>query len=79
MSDSNVHQTSPNEREDLEHTDTLTTDAGMNGTPGASQGDAPIGVRVERDPSNLGNDIPEAGDLTHPSPVNQPLGKMPGM
>jgi hypothetical protein len=77
--DDNTHLTDPNQREDLGHTDTVTPDAGLNGTPGTSQGDEPIGVRVERDPSNLGNDIPESGDLTHPSPVNQPLGKMPGM
>lgn len=77
--DDNTFGTDSNEREDLEHTDTVTPDAGLNGIPGTSKGDAPIGVRVDRDPSNLGNDIPEEGDLTHPSPVNQPLGKMPGM
>ena len=68
MGNDNVYQTDPNEREDLKHTDTVATEESE-----------PIGVRVQRDPSNLGNDIPEEGDLTHPAPVNQPLGKMPGM
>jgi hypothetical protein len=77
--DENTHVTEPNERTDLEHTDTVTPDGSLNGTPGTSAGEGAIGIRVDHDPSNLGNDIPEQGDLTHPAPVNQPLGKMPGM
>jgi hypothetical protein len=77
--DDNTFVTDPSERTDLEHTDTVTPDSGLNGTPGTSAGDEPIGVRVDHDPANLGNDIPEEGDLTHPAPMNQPLGKMPGM
>ncbi len=31
----------------------------------------PIGLRVGRDPSNLGDDVPSAGDVTHPDPVGE--------
>ncbi len=41
--------------------------------------DAPISNRVGQDPSNLGDDVPSEGDLVHPAPVNEPLGRMPGM
>jgi hypothetical protein len=79
MGNDNVHVTKPTDRDDLKHTDTIST-----GEPGETarrmdEEDAPIGIRVERDPSNLGNDIPEEGDMTHPAPINQPLGRMPGM
>jgi hypothetical protein len=52
--------------------------------PPAAQGDpaaedAPISNRTDRNPANLGDDIPEQGDLVHPAPVNAPVGKMPGM
>jgi hypothetical protein len=77
--DDNTHVTDPSERDDLEHTDKVFPDAGLNGTPGTSTGEGPIGERVAHDPANLGDDIPESGDLTHPSPINQPLGKAPGM
>ena len=49
--------------------------ARRSGTPART---GPIGVRVASDPSNLGDDIPESGDLTHPSPINEPLGKSAG-
>jgi hypothetical protein len=39
----------------------------------------PIADRTGRDPSNLGDDIPSAGDVVHPGPVNVPVGKTPGM
>jgi hypothetical protein len=77
--DENTHVTDPTEREDLKHTDTVTPEGGLNGTPGTSEGEGSIGARVDHDPSNLGNDIPDEGDLTHPAPINQPLGKAPGM
>ena len=77
--DENTHITDPNERRDLEHVDKVTPTGGLNGTPGTSSGEGPIGVRVDHDPSNLGNDIPEEGDLIHPAPINQPLGKAPSM
>src|SRR4051812_37295603 len=41
--------------------------------------DEPIASQVDRDPSNLGDDIPNEGDLVHPAPMNAPVGKMPGM
>ena len=41
--------------------------------------DAPIADRVGRDPSNLGDDIPDQGDVVHPAPMNAPVGKAPGM
>jgi hypothetical protein len=80
MTEENVHETQPSSRDDLKHTDTVSSATGPDGTEtGAGGEEGPIGVRVERDPSNLGNDIPEEGDLVHPSPINQPLGKAPGM
>jgi hypothetical protein len=85
MKDDNVYQPEPSNRDDLKHTDTVSTasDASIGDpeeqTARAASEDGPIGMRVDRDPSNLGNDIPEEGDLTHPAPVNQPLGKSPGM
>jgi hypothetical protein len=80
MEKSNVYETEPSNREDLKHTDTVSSTTGPDGNELPIDGtDGPIGVRVDRDPTNLGNDIPEEGDLVHPSPVNQPLGKMPGM
>ncbi len=41
--------------------------------------DGPIGARVGHDPSNLGDDVPDSGDLVHPAPMNDPVGKAPGM
>jgi hypothetical protein len=79
MANPNVHDTSPNEREDLEHTDTISTGGAEDTAKTLADEGAPIGMRVDHDPSNLGNDIPEEGDLTHPAPMNQPLGKAPGM
>jgi hypothetical protein len=38
-----------------------------------------IGGRVGHDPSNLGDDIPDQGDLVHPAPIDAPVGKTPGM
>jgi hypothetical protein len=29
----------------------------------------PIGLRIGRDPSNLGDDVPGEGDVTHPDPI----------
>jgi hypothetical protein len=94
MSDDNIYNTSPTQRDDLKHVDTVASgDTPLPGIGGG--GDAgPISTRVGRDPSNLGDEIPVAGDitvpsaedevpmgadLTHPSPINEPLGKAPGM
>lgn len=94
MSDNNVYETKPTQREDLKHVDTVAS--GDTPVPGAGAGGdtGPISTRVWRDPSNLGDEIPVAGDLTvpsaevesptgadltHPSPINEPLGKAPGM
>ena len=33
--------------------------------------DLPVGLRVGRDPSNLGDEIPAAGDVTSPDPVGE--------
>ena len=83
MSDDNVYEPKPTQRDDLKYVDTV-----------ASGDQGPISTRVGRDPANLGdeipvagdittpspdNEIPSGGDLTHPSPMNEPLGKAPGM
>ncbi len=34
--------------------------------------DAPVGLRVGRNPANLGDEVPEAGDLVFPTPQPQP-------
>ena len=47
------------------------------GQPGAPGGvmdnpageDAPIGLRVGRNPGNLGDDVRDAGDVTYPAPA----------
>jgi len=39
------------------------------GTPAGE--DLPVGLRVGRDPSNLGDEIPAAGDVSHPDPVGE--------
>jgi hypothetical protein len=31
--------------------------------------DAPVGLRVGRNPGNLGDDVPDRGDVTYPAPV----------
>jgi hypothetical protein len=79
MADENVHDIQPGEREDLEHTDTISTGGAEETAKTLAEEGGPIGIRVDRDPSNLGNDIPEEGDLTHPAPINQPLGRTPAM
>jgi len=54
------------------------SDAGdQPGQPGAPGGpmdtpageDAPVGLRVGRNPGNLGDDVPGMGDVTYPSPA----------
>lgn len=44
------------------------------GGSGAGQ-DGPIGNRLGHDPSNLGNDVTELGDVTHPAPdpIDSPM------
>lgn len=79
MEESDVHEAKPTDREDLKHVDTVSTNDPAETPDGAAAEDGPIGVRVGYDPSNLGDDIPDAGDLTTPSPINEPLGKAPGM
>lgn len=34
--------------------------------------DAPVGLRVGRDPANLGDEVTDEGDVTFPDPVLQP-------
>ncbi len=46
---------------------------------GSLPDDSGVGARLGHDPSNLGSDIPDTGDVVHPSPVNAPIGKTPGM
>jgi hypothetical protein len=36
----------------------------------------PVGLRVGRNPANLGDEVPEEADLTHPEPAPQPAGEM---
>ena len=31
--------------------------------------DAPVGLRVGRNPANLGDDVADAGDVTYPAPA----------
>jgi hypothetical protein len=66
-----------NERDELKHTDTVINPA-PNTREDALREDEPAGV-LDQQPSNLDDDLPGEGDLTHPSPINEPLGKMPGM
>lgn len=79
MEESNVHTTEPSDRDDLKHVDTVSTNRPDETREGAAAEDGPIGLRLGHDPSNLGDDIPDEGDLIHPSPINEPLGKVPGM
>jgi hypothetical protein len=34
--------------------------------------DAPVGLRVGRNPANLGDEVPEEADVTFPEPMPQP-------
>jgi len=78
MDEGNVYSPEPNEREDLKHTDTVSSTTGPDGREMPVDG-GDGGLKVDKDPVNLGNDVPEDGDLTHESPMNVPLGRMPGM
>jgi len=31
----------------------------------------PVGLRVGRNPANLGDEVPDSGDVTHPPPVGE--------
>jgi hypothetical protein len=80
--ESNVHDTTPTEREDLKHTDTVMTPPdGQEGDPaGYEQSISPVGeVPPASDIPASSDDIPSEGDLVHPAPINAPVGKMPGM
>jgi hypothetical protein len=100
MSDPNVHHTESSSRDDLEHTDTVSSGgaddiqpAGYEQSispvgevpPAGERADLPadetpsIGERTGHDPNNLGDDIPDQGDLVHPAPANAPVGKTPTM
>jgi hypothetical protein len=63
--------------EDLEHTDTVINPP-ADSREEALREDYPAGV-LDQQPTELDDDIPEEGDLTHPSPINEPLGKAPAM
>ena len=68
MAENNVHATEPTDRDDLKHTDTVAiNDAEDPGTTGP-----------EQDAFDLDRDIVEDDELVHDSPVNEPLGRMPG-
>ena len=69
MEDSNAH----------EHIDTVSTNQRDETPEAAAAQDAPMGIRVGQDPSNLGDEVTEEGDLTHVAPTNEPLGRAPGM
>lgn len=89
MNEQNAQHVDQNERTDLLHTDTIATDEGAGSDPaGYEQSINPVGEvpsgesiadRTGRDPANLGDDIPDQGDVVHPAPVNAPVGKTPGM
>lgn len=79
METNDVQMATPIDPEDLKHTDTVSTNRPSETPEGAAEQDAPIGIRVGQDPSNLGDDIPDEGDLMHPSPNNEPLGRAPAM
>ena len=36
----------------------------------------PVGLRVGRDPANLGDEVPEEADVTYPEPAPLPAGQM---
>ncbi len=57
-----------------EETDPTGTDVGRPGDEGA-----PIGLRVGRDPGNLGDEVPSGGDVTHPGPTGPGGGETPHM
>ena len=42
------------------------------GGAGPATEDAPIGLRVGRNPANVGDEVPEATDVTFPDTVPQP-------
>ena len=42
------------------------------GGGGPATEDAPIGIRIGRDPSNVGDEVPDAGDTTFPETVPAP-------
>jgi hypothetical protein len=61
-------------KEGANMTEPRESDVDIDDSPGAEPGtpegdDLPIGLRVGRDPGNLGDEIPEAGDVTHPDPI----------
>ncbi len=43
---------------------------GEPGDPGAEE--LPIGLRVGRNPANLGDEVPDLGDVTFPDPAPRP-------
>lgn len=47
-----------------------TLGGGEPGSPAAE--DAPIGIRIGRNPSNLGDEVADAGDVTFPEAVPNP-------
>ena len=57
-----------------EDTDRSGTDLGRLGDEGG-----PIGLRVGRDPGNLGDEVPSGGDLTYPGPTDTGGGETPHM
>jgi hypothetical protein len=52
---------------------------GTEGMDLPSDDTASVAERAGRDPSNLGDDVPSQGDIVHPAPINDPIGRTPGM
>ena len=57
-----------------------TEEADRSGTDLGRLGeDGPIGLRVGRDPGNLGDEVPTGGDVTYPGPTDTGSGETPHM
>ena len=80
MAENNVHETEPTNRDDLKHTDTVSSTTAPDGSEVDTEGALDPGATgPEQDPFNLDREIVEDDELVHDSPVNEPLGRMPGM
>ncbi len=59
---------------DADEADRTGADLGRLGEEGG-----PIGLRLGRDPGNLGDEVPSGGDVTHPGPMDTGSGETPHM
>lgn len=80
MDNDNVYETDPTDRDDLKHTDTVSSTTGPDGRSTETE-DAlsRADTGPEQDPFDLDSEIDEDNEMVHDSPVNEPLGRMPGM